>query len=269
MAFARNRSKRVVAGFALFVLAVAVPLGVAARELYPNIARPDFALELPFTEASIWHPWQPSSFDELDPLRADALRPYYLDQNPSDGSFTTLAVGHGAFVSQPGDTWFVYGLHGYQAAAQTLTGPTYPQWGGRHHGIDFVAVAGLPVRAAASGRVAFVGEWLGPTVIIDHWDGYQTTYSHLADVQVTVGQEVESGQAFAIVADQPTDNSHLHFALDRVYEDGSVIAINPLKFLDLGNAWVPVSGVNAFFRGSRQPAEQEDFVWKRGDYLSL
>lgn len=214
-----------------------------------------FTLQLPFREASIWQDW-PGTHRSTVWLSVDGrLKPFGIFED--------------SFVAQPGDTWFVYGLHGYQAASQTVQGSTLEQWNGRHNGIDFVATPGLTVRAAADGEILFVGDVFGTTVIVQHERGFQTTYGYLKDVTVAVGDFVAAGDALASVGTAQTQNPHLHFALDRVRADGTVVATNPLRYLDLGTAIIPQSGANSFWRGPKKPAEQDNFIWRRDYFIDL
>jgi septal ring factor EnvC (AmiA/AmiB activator) len=61
-------------------------------------------------------------------------------------------------------------------------------------GVEFEAPLGLAVEAVAAGQVRFAG-WFrgyGKLVILDHGDEYFTISGHLADIQVEVGDEVDS-----------------------------------------------------------------------------
>lgn len=84
-----------------------------------------------------------------------------------------------------------------------------------HTGIDFGGQpTGTPVYASAPGIVITAG-WLngyGYTVIIDHGNKISTLYAHNSKLLVSVGDEVERGQAIAKVGS--TGNStgpHIHF----------------------------------------------------------
>jgi murein DD-endopeptidase MepM/ murein hydrolase activator NlpD len=70
-----------------------------------------------------------------------------------------------------------------------------------HKGIDFASDAGTDVLAVASGIVTWAGprEGYGNLVEINHGNGYVTRYGHAARTLVTVGDEVERGQAVAVV----------------------------------------------------------------------
>jgi murein DD-endopeptidase MepM/ murein hydrolase activator NlpD len=75
---------------------------------------------------------------------------------------------------------------------------THPRFGTqvRNDGIDIAAGVGTPVRAVAKGRVDFASddyEGVGGMVVLNHGDGYYTLYSHLSDVNVSSGSEVQAG----------------------------------------------------------------------------
>ena len=79
---------------------------------------------------------------------------------------------------------------------------------GYHTGEDYAAPIGTNVMAAASGTVVEAGSngAYGNQVVIEHEDGYYTTYSHLSEIDVTVGQEVTAGDTIGAVGN--TGNTH-------------------------------------------------------------
>ena len=98
-----------------------------------------------------------------------------------------------------------------------------------HTGVDISAPVGTPVRVAADGVVT-MAEWFsnyGRTVIVDHGNGLQTYYAHLAGFNVIEGQEVRKGQIIAYSgASGRVTSPHLHYEVRR----GSA-PINPYKYL--------------------------------------
>lgn len=64
-----------------------------------------------------------------------------------------------------------------------------------HPGLDLRAATGTPVLAAGSGLVAIAQDlyYSGNTVIIDHGGGLFTIYAHLSEIEVSVGDELETG----------------------------------------------------------------------------
>lgn len=83
-----------------------------------------------------------------------------------------------------------------------------------HKGIDIAAPEGSPVRAAASGTVAFSGwqEGYGNIVTLDHGNGVMTRYAHNSANLVSKGEKVAAGQEVALVGQSGhSTGSHLHF----------------------------------------------------------
>jgi len=102
-----------------------------------------------------------------------------------------------------------------------------------HDGIDISAEPGTGVLAAAAGTVADVREdgLLGTTVVLQHDDGYRTTYASLApELSVKFGQRVDAGQLIGAVGTSATGEAasgpHLHFS---VSQNG--IAMDPTEYL--------------------------------------
>ena len=102
-----------------------------------------------------------------------------------------------------------------------------------HDGVDIKAPAGSAVAAAAPGTVLSVEEdrRLGTTVVVDHHDGYVTTYASLQpDPIVLAGDEVTAGMVIGTVGNTSLNEAalgaHLHFG---VTKDGQ--AVDPAAFL--------------------------------------
>lgn len=103
------------------------------------------------------------------------------------------------------------------------------RWGRQHNGIDIARPSNRAILAADGGIVKSAGPQgsFGNRVVIDHGNGYQTLYAHLASIQVSPGQKVGRGSTLGIMG--ATGNStgvHLHF---EVRKNGSLI--NPLSVL--------------------------------------
>ena len=87
-----------------------------------------------------------------------------------------------------------------------------------HLGTDFSAQEGNPVFASGSGVVEFSGpsDELGNTVIIDHQNGYKTSYSHLRDIRTRKGRNVSKGDIIGTVGKTGhTSGPHLHYAITK------------------------------------------------------
>ena len=124
-------------------------------------------------------------------------------------------------VPNLGTGYFSWPVNGYSL--------TQEFWSG-HPGIDVATDFRQPVFAADSGTVVLSG-WddtgYGYFIIIDHGNGYKTTYGHNEANLVSVGQTVVQGQQIAESGN--TGNStgnHLDF---RILYNG--VFLNPLSYL--------------------------------------
>ncbi|MBZ0267218.1 M23 family metallopeptidase [bacterium] len=85
-----------------------------------------------------------------------------------------------------------------------------------HHGIDFVHEAGSTIRAAAMGVVRFA-DWddtYGNLVILDHGNGFTTTYGHNESLLVQHGDLVPRGAPIARLGSTGRSSApHLHFEI--------------------------------------------------------
>ncbi|MGO4688895.1 peptidoglycan DD-metalloendopeptidase family protein [Brevundimonas sp. 2YAF1] len=106
--------------------------------------------------------------------------------------------------------------------------------GERNNGVNIGAAAGTEVKAAAAGRVAYVGDDIvgqGLTVLIVHKDGWRTVYGHLGSATVRDGAEVRAGQAIGTVGLTAGDGRpSIHFETRQMRGDDP-IAVDPLSVL--------------------------------------
>lgn len=152
--------------------------------------------------------------DGTPPAKAPTIRvkpvPQYLSQGPSSPTFN--APGGGNFI------WPTRGI---------LT--QYFAW--YHPGLDIADRSAPGIAASDGGRVAVSG-WpdnygFGNRVVIDHGNGYTTTYAHLSNIYVTQGQTVSRGQVIGQMGSTGrSTGTHLH--LEIRYKG---IAVNPLAIL--------------------------------------
>lgn len=70
-----------------------------------------------------------------------------------------------------------------------------------HNGIEISAEAGAPVRAAADGRVGYVGsiKGYGNVVILEHTNRLLTVYAHLRDISAEKGKKISRGSLIGSV----------------------------------------------------------------------
>jgi len=108
---------------------------------------------------------------------------------------------------------------------------THPITGARkmHRGIDLAVDKGVPVKAAAHGKVVFAGDAgdYGKLVKIDHGNGIETRYAHNSVLRVKAGDFVRRGQVISLAGDTGrVTGEHLHY---EVRVNGK--AVNPRKYL--------------------------------------
>ena len=95
-----------------------------------------------------------------------------------------------------------------------------------HQGIDIAGAEGTPILAAADGvvSVASSNKTSGNYIILDHGNGYQTSYSHLSAINIGVGKFVKKSQTIGKMGQTGiATGPHLHFM---VYKNS--VPINPL-----------------------------------------
>jgi murein DD-endopeptidase MepM/ murein hydrolase activator NlpD len=153
----------------------------------------------------------PTEILTFTPQVAALLEPARVEQETAMlraayGGFTPLRLWDGGFTRpSPAEISDVYGSRrSYQG------GPTT----GSHAGVDFGAVTGVPVLAAADGRVVLAQMMpvRGNMVILDHGAGVYTGYCHLASFSVEVGQDVRAGERIAATgATGLATGPHLHW----------------------------------------------------------
>jgi murein DD-endopeptidase MepM/ murein hydrolase activator NlpD len=122
-----------------------------------------------------------------------------------------------------------------------------------HAGIDFGAPIGSQVRSVADGKIEIAGpvSGFGNHVRVQH-KGFETSYSHLSEILVTVGATVTQGQVVGLSGNTGLSTGpHLHFEyyLDRV-------AVDPLPHMGTEVAGSG-GGASVGVAVSAGPSEQE------------
>jgi murein DD-endopeptidase MepM/ murein hydrolase activator NlpD len=88
------------------------------------------------------------------------------------------------------------------------------RWAHNHTGLDFAAPIGTPIHSVMAGKVifaAFAGAY-GRQVQVRHADGTVTSYSHMSEFSVSVGDVLPvGGQVGAIGVTGNTTGPHVHF----------------------------------------------------------
>jgi len=100
---------------------------------------------------------------------------------------------------------------------------------GRHKGIDLANSKGTAIYASDGGTVLSAGYngGYGNQVVINHGNGFRTSYAHCSQILVKKGQKVAQGELIARMGS--TGNStgnHLHFEL---HKNG--VAVNPYNYV--------------------------------------
>lgn len=146
--------------------------------------------------------------------------------------------GGGSGVAQGQFVWPV-------PSCTTCNSGVGPRWGTSHNGIDIPGGMGSAIVAADGGTVyssysgcphnygkngsCGCGGGFGNHVIIDHGNGYFTTYGHMTSVYVSPGQAVSRGQQIGTIGSTGySTGAHLHFELRMGYY-GAVL--DPLNYI--------------------------------------
>ena len=98
-----------------------------------------------------------------------------------------------------------------------------------HRGIDIRAKMRTPIYATANGTVStteFSDEGYGTKLVIDHADGYQTTFAHMDDIVVKEGEMVKKGELIGYTGNSGQSlGPHLHYEIQK---DGKYVDPKPL-----------------------------------------
>ena len=105
-------------------------------------------------------------------------------------------------------------ISGVYGSQRILNGK--PKW--PHYGIDIAAKKGTKIKSSATGIVTMAEAdlyYTGGTIIMDHGHGISTIYSHLASLNVNVGDEVLQGDIIGTVGSTGRSTGpHLDFRIN-------------------------------------------------------
>ncbi len=98
-----------------------------------------------------------------------------------------------------------------------------------HQGVDYAMAEGASGFATAEGTVREVSDknsTMGKTIVIDHGNGYRTSYSHLLSTLVRRGQKVQRGDVIALSGNSGLSLApHLHYEVR--YND---LRVDPIHY---------------------------------------
>ena len=98
-----------------------------------------------------------------------------------------------------------------------------------HAGVDFVVKEGTAVYATADGTVKLAEEnnGYGKHIRIQHVNGFETIYAHLASINVVAGEEVKNGQEIGLTGNTGLSSGpHLHYEIRKDDEP-----VDPAEYL--------------------------------------
>ena len=105
-------------------------------------------------------------------------------------------------------------ISGVYGSQRILNGK--PRW--PHYGIDIAAKQGTKIKSSGAGIVTMAEDdlyYTGGTVIMDHGHGISTIYSHLENVLVSVGDQINQGDVIGTVGSTGRSTGpHLDFRIN-------------------------------------------------------
>ena len=105
-------------------------------------------------------------------------------------------------------------ISGVYGSQRILNGK--PKW--PHYGIDIAAKQGTMIKSSGSGIVTMAEDdlyYTGGTIIMDHGHGISTIYSHLENVLVSVGDQINQGDIIGTVGSTGRSTGpHLDFRVN-------------------------------------------------------
>jgi len=186
----------------------AVPIDESAAELTISLTEPRLSQSLTVTPRT----WAEEQV-KIDPEMAE---PPADKRKIIDSDNAAIITGlrdrepprfHGSFVAPgAGSPTSSYG------AWRALNGG----YRSRHLGLDYAARLGAPVRAIQDGQVTLVrsGFLTGGTVVVIHGAGIASTYFHLDDIKVAVGDVIKRGASLGKVGmTGRTTGPHIHLGI--------------------------------------------------------
>ena len=125
-----------------------------------------------------------------------------------------------------------------------------------HNAIDIAAPIGTAVDAALSGTVLGAGNTdlirgcysFGKRIMIKHYNGLNTLYAHLSEIDVMIGQQINTGQIIGLSGMTGyATGPHLHFGVYAT-EGTEIVTLRQFRGASVGcaNATMPVATLTAY-----------------------
>jgi hypothetical protein len=149
--------------------------------------------------------------------------PRHVDLSPEDAARAArerehLATVLGRFTTafEPADLRLQVPVDGPRSSSFGLRRVFNGQPRSPHSGMDLAAPTGTPVRSAAAGEVADLGDYFfsGRCAVVDHGRGFMSLYAHLSAFDTEAGRAVQAGSPIGRVgATGRVTGPHLHFGV--------------------------------------------------------
>ena len=105
-------------------------------------------------------------------------------------------------------------ISGVYGSQRILNGK--PRW--PHYGIDIAAKQGTMIKSSATGVITMAEDdlyYTGGTIIMDHGHGISTIYSHLENILVSIGDQINQGDVIGTVGSTGRSTGpHLDFRIN-------------------------------------------------------
>ena len=170
-----------------------------------------------------------SSKKEYDKVKYQEWLATSVPPTTAAPSYSGGGTGGAAAPPKDGLTWLV--PCNYKYVSSPFGYRWHPKWGDWrfHAGVD-LAVGCTPIYATRAGVVetAQYSESAGYYVVINHMDGFKSTYMHMCKFpSVRVGDMVTAGQVIGCVGSTGwSTGSHLHFGISY-----NGVALNPMDYI--------------------------------------
>ena len=206
------------------------PSGTSAAETVPDVtaaAAPQGATPMPAAEESSILARRSATADRADRSARTVSAPRAIYRAPTGPATITVPAAIAAAPSTPA------AAPSTPAAAPTrpvppqwvgpmggpyqLTSRFGPRWGGFHHGLDFAAPVGTPLRSLSAGVVTDVKTGhsvYGTYIDVKFADGSLGRYGHLSRADVALGAKVVTGQTIGLSGNSGRSTGpHLHLEI--------------------------------------------------------